>query len=67
MGSNTNNLRTIKFETGEIWIPDQFGLHIEIQSHNKRRTINKQINKTNHCHYQQSSANRGAANDSGNT
>lgn len=50
MGSNTNNLRTIKVETGEIWIPDQFGLHIEIQSHNKRRTINKQINKTNHYH-----------------
>lgn len=35
MGSNTDNLRTIKVETGEIWIADQFRLHIEKQSHNK--------------------------------
>lgn len=30
MVSNTDNLRTFKVETGEIWIPDQFGLHVEI-------------------------------------
>lgn len=35
MGSNTDNLRTFKVETGEIWIPGQFGLHIKIQSQNK--------------------------------